>query len=56
MFAAYCQEYPEMEALWDKYHSGVGCGFSYEQMKNYWAVAGQAGGHQNLVRKDDQIF
>ena len=23
MFAAYCQEYPEMEALWEKYHSGV---------------------------------
>lgn len=21
MFAAYCEEYPEMEALWDKYHS-----------------------------------
>lgn len=21
MFAAYCQEYPEMEALWEKYHS-----------------------------------
>ena len=23
MFAAYCEEYPEMEALWEKYHSGV---------------------------------
>ena len=23
MFAAYCQESPEMEALWEKYHSGV---------------------------------
>lgn len=23
MFAAYCQEYPEMEALWEKYHSRV---------------------------------
>lgn len=23
MFAAYCQEYPEMEPLWEKYHSGV---------------------------------
>ena len=23
MFAAYGQEYPEMEALWEKYHSGV---------------------------------
>lgn len=23
MFAAYCQEYPEMEVLWEKYHSGV---------------------------------
>ena len=23
MFAAYFQEYPEMEALWEKYHSGV---------------------------------
>ena len=23
MFAAYCQEYPEMEALWEKDHSGV---------------------------------
>ena len=23
MFAAYCQEYPEMDALWEKYHSGV---------------------------------
>ena len=25
MFAAYCEEYPEMEALWEKYHSGVRC-------------------------------
>jgi len=23
MFAAYCEEYPEMEALWDKYHGDV---------------------------------
>ncbi len=23
MFAAYCEEYPEMEALWEKYHAGV---------------------------------
>lgn len=23
MFAAYCGEYPEMEALWEKYHAGV---------------------------------
>lgn len=23
MFAAYCEEYPEMEALWDKYHADV---------------------------------
>lgn len=22
MFAAYCEEYPEMEALWDQYHDG----------------------------------
>ena len=27
MFAAYCQEYPEMEALWEKYHSGVDADF-----------------------------
>ena len=23
MFAAYCEEYPEMEVLWEKYHAGV---------------------------------
>ena len=24
MFAAYCEEYPEMEALWNQYHEGTG--------------------------------
>lgn len=26
MFAAYCEEYPEMEALWKQYHEGVSAG------------------------------
>lgn len=41
MFAAYCQEYPEMETLWNQYHSGR----VQEQLdgnEEFWSQTGKA--------------
>lgn len=36
MFAAYCQEYPDMEKLWDEYHD-KGLGRQFENDEKFWA-------------------
>ena len=36
MFAAYCQEYPEMEKLWNRYHD-TEAGMQFEHDEQFWA-------------------
>lgn len=36
MFAAYCQEYPDMEELWDRYYD-EGLGRQFENDEKFWA-------------------
>ena len=35
MFAAYCQEYPQMEELWNQYHD-TSLGFGFEEDEKFW--------------------
>ena len=35
MFAAYCQEYPQMEELWNQYYD-TKSGFTFEQDEDFW--------------------
>ena len=36
MFAAYCEEYPEMEALWNQYHNAK-AGEALKDDAGFWA-------------------
>ena len=40
MFAAYCQEYPDMEALWDQYHD-ENQGLQFKNDEEFWADSGK---------------
>lgn len=50
MFAAYCQEFPEMEALWDKYHNPE-AGAALLDDESLWETAGKADATRNLSGK-----
>lgn len=50
MFAAYCQEFPEMEALWEKYHNAK-AGEALLEDETLWETAGKADATRNLSGK-----
>lgn len=50
MFAAYCQEYPEMEALWDKYHD-ADAGEALLSDETLWETADKADATRSLSGK-----
>lgn len=50
MFAAYCQEYPEMEALWESYHH-ADVGAILKGDGQFWAVSGKADATRSLSGK-----
>ena len=50
MFAAYCEEYPEMEALWDKYHKDVDAKAMLEK-KELWLEKDKAEATRSLSGK-----
>ncbi len=50
MFAAYCQEYPEMEELWNQYHD-KDLGKQFEQDENFWAKSSKAEATRSLSGK-----
>lgn len=50
MFAAYCQEFPEMEALWDKYYNAE-AGAALLDDEALWETADKADATRNLSGK-----
>lgn len=50
MFAAYCQEYPEMEALWNQYHDTRAAEVLLED-ETFWAQSEKADATRNLSGK-----
>ena len=50
MFAAYCQEYPEMEALWNQYHDIHAAEVLLED-ETFWAQSEKADATRNLSGK-----
>jgi transketolase len=50
MFAAYCQEYPQMEELWNQYHHRK-LGEQFENDEQFWAVSGKAEATRSLSGK-----
>lgn len=50
LFAAYCQEYPEMETLWEQYHNPK-AGEALMDDEDFWAVSGKADATRNLSGK-----
>ena len=50
MFAAYCQEYPEMEALWNQYHDTHAAEVLLED-ETFWAQSEKADATRNLSGK-----
>lgn len=50
MFAAYCQEYPQMEALWEKYHDAR-AGEALLADESLWERSGKADATRNLSGK-----
>lgn len=50
MFAAYCQEFPEMEALWEKYHNAE-AGAALLDDEALWETADKADATRNLSGK-----
>lgn len=55
MFAAYCQEYPEMEELWNQYHSPVDAAALYEN-ETFWAQNEKPEATRNLSGKKLNIL
>ncbi len=52
MFAAYCEEYPEMEALWNQYHSGTADVVkALEADESFWKPGEKAEATRNLSGK-----
>lgn len=50
MFAAYCQEYPQMEALWEQYHSPVDAKMLYDS-EDFWMRNEKPDATRNLSGK-----
>lgn len=50
MFAAYCQEYPEMEELWNQYHD-TQAGVRFEDDEQFWARDGKPEATRSLSGK-----
>lgn len=50
MFAAYCQEYPEMEELWNQYHD-TALGQQFENDPQFWARSEKAEATRSLSGK-----
>lgn len=50
MFAAYCEEYPEMETLWNKYHDTHAAEALLED-ESFWAQSEKADATRNLSGK-----
>lgn len=50
MFAAYCQEYPQMEALWEQYHSPVDAKKLYDS-EDFWMRNEKPDATRNLSGK-----
>ena len=49
MFAAYCEEYPEMEALWNQYHGGTAKAVeTLWEDESFWAPREKADATRNL--------
>lgn len=51
MFAAYCQEYPEMEALWNAYHDENAGEKAIEACADFWSESGKADATRNISGK-----
>ncbi len=52
MFAAYCEEYPEMEALWNQYYAGTGEVLkTLDEDESFWAAGEKADATRNLSGK-----
>ncbi len=52
MFAAYCQEYPEMEALWNQYYGGTDeLAKALMEDESFWANSEKAEATRNLSGK-----
>lgn len=50
MFAAYCQEFPDMETLWEQYHDIHGAQMLWED-ETFWAQSEKADATRNLSGK-----
>lgn len=50
MFAAYCQEFPEMEALWERYHNAQ-AGEALLEDASFWETDGRADATRSLSGK-----
>ncbi len=50
MFAAYCQEYPQMKELWNQYHD-TGLGRQFEDDEDFWASSAKAEATRSLSGK-----
>lgn len=50
MFAAYCQEFPEMEALWESYHNAQ-AGEELLEDASFWETEGKADATRSLSGK-----
>lgn len=50
MFAAYCQEFPDMETLWEQYHDIQGAQMLWED-ETFWAQSEKADATRNLSGK-----
>ncbi len=50
MFAAYCQEYPQMEELWSQYHD-TGLGRQFEDDEDFWASSAKSEATRSLSGK-----
>lgn len=52
MFAAYCEEYPEMEALWNQYYAGTGEVLkALDEDESFWAAGEKADATRSLSGK-----
>ena len=50
MFAAYCQEYPQMKELWNQYHD-TGLGRQFEDDEDFWASSAKSEATRSLSGK-----
>jgi transketolase len=48
MFAAYCEEYPEMEALWNSYHDPDGTSKAIDACTDFWKKPEKADATRNI--------